>query len=209
MAIADREGFAAVTMRRVAAEIGASPMSLYHYIRGKDELLALMDDALLAESLLPTGGLPADWRGALTAIARRTRDVFLRHPWALRALQGDAAARGGAISPNAIRHFEQSLAALAGAPLDPRGKVELLTVVDDFVMGHALRAGEERVRAHASAEEIRAATAFAQELVNSGGYTNLKSLAEHAEAASALSDGQAEARFERGLAMLIDGAVRA
>jgi tetracycline repressor-like protein len=76
-------------------------------------LIALMDDALMGESLLSDGESPDDWREALAAIARQTREVFLRHPWAPHSLQGGGRRPGAPIGPNGIRHFEQSLAALA------------------------------------------------------------------------------------------------
>ena len=53
LAIADTEGFAAVSMRRIAAELGAGTMTLYYYVRTKDELVALMDDAIMGEVLDP------------------------------------------------------------------------------------------------------------------------------------------------------------
>ena len=95
-------------MRRVAAELQINPMSLYHYIGGKDDLAALMDDALMAETIVPDEELPADWREAVIAIARRTRAVFLRHRWVLAALHGTARppgrrsppTRGGTSSSN-------------------------------------------------------------------------------------------------------------
>src|ERR1700676_4078082 len=82
LAIADAEGFAAVSMRRVAAELGSGTMSLYRYIDAKGELAALMADALGAGLLGPGGELPADWRAALATMAGRTRAAYLRHPWA-------------------------------------------------------------------------------------------------------------------------------
>src|SRR4029079_6731129 len=85
--IADREGFEAVSMRRIAEKLGAGTMTLYHYMRTKADLLALMDDAIMAEALVPAGELPTDWRGAVAAVARRSRDAYLRHPWAFYALQ--------------------------------------------------------------------------------------------------------------------------
>ena len=72
LAIADREGFAAVSMRRLAREVGVGTMSLYHYLRTKDDLLELMDDAVMGELLVPAEELPDDWREALTAIAETT-----------------------------------------------------------------------------------------------------------------------------------------
>jgi AcrR family transcriptional regulator len=118
VAIADAEGFEAVAIRRVAAELDTSPMSLYHYIERKDDLVALMDDALMAETVIPDDELPEDWRQAVATIARRTRTVFLRHPWALAALHGHNAPSSTPMSPNAWRHFEQQLAVLARSPLD-------------------------------------------------------------------------------------------
>src|SRR5262252_3701067 len=79
---------------------------------------------------IPDAELPDDWRAALAAIARRTRDVFLRHPWALHSLQGEAAVHGAPVGPNGLRHFEQSLAALEHAPLDTSQKLDLLAIVD-------------------------------------------------------------------------------
>lgn len=141
LAIADAEGFAAVSMRRIAAELGSGTMSLYRYISTKAELAALMDDALVGETVVPDEELPGDWRGALTVLAHRTRAVYLRHPWAAQSLQGEGGATQGApMGPNGLRHFEQSMAALAGAPFDSRGKLDLLTIVDDYVFGNVLRA---------------------------------------------------------------------
>lgn len=130
LAIADREGFEAVSMRRVAQDLQAGTMSLYYYVKSKDDLVAAMDDALMGEALLPS--FPGDWRRALIEIARRTLAVFIRHPWALVAM---LSAPPGI---NAMRHMEQCLEALAETPMTARQKITLLAMVDDFVFGHAL-----------------------------------------------------------------------
>ena len=79
--IADAEGFEAVSMRRLAAELDAGTMTLYHYVRTKDELLTLVFDALMGEVALPPGQrIPREWRAAITLIARRSRDALRRHP---------------------------------------------------------------------------------------------------------------------------------
>src|SRR5882757_1698577 len=62
--IADSQGFDAVSMRRVADRLGAGTMTLYHYVRNKDELFALMSDAVMAEVVVPDGELADDWRAA-------------------------------------------------------------------------------------------------------------------------------------------------
>src|ERR1700678_2227648 len=78
--LADAEGFEAVTMKRIASELGAGTMTLYYYIRTKADVVALMQDAILVDLLIPDDELPAYWRDAVIAIARRTRDLLLAHP---------------------------------------------------------------------------------------------------------------------------------
>ena len=131
LAIADREGFEAVSMRRVAQELKVGTMSLYYYVKTKDDLVAVMDDALLSEALLPS--LPKDWQRAMMEIAKRTHAVFVRHPWALVSM---LSAPPG---PNAMRHVEQCLEVLAATSMTTKQKLTLLAMVDDFVFGHALR----------------------------------------------------------------------
>jgi AcrR family transcriptional regulator len=131
LAIADSEGFHAVSMRRVAQKLGVGTMSLYYYVKTKDDLIGVMDDALMSEALLPS--LPKSWKRAITGIATRTHSIFLRHPWALVSMQ--AAAPG----LNAMLHMEQCLEALAQTSMTAKDKRRLLALIDDFVFGHALR----------------------------------------------------------------------
>jgi AcrR family transcriptional regulator len=131
--IADAEGFGAVSMRRLAAELDAGTMTLYHYVRTKDELLTLVVDSFLGEVVLPPGQrLPRGWRAAITVIATRSRDALRRHPWILDITDDPK------IGPNAMRHFDQSWQALesCGAPFDD--KLDLITAVDEYVFGFCL-----------------------------------------------------------------------
>jgi AcrR family transcriptional regulator len=208
LAIADAEGFDAVSIRRVAAELGAGTMSLYRYISAKADLVALMDDAIMGESLIPDGQLPAGWRDALAMIARATRTALLRHPWAVQALQGRGAAQDGSFGPNGIRHFEQSLAAVAAAPLDTAAKLNLLAIVDDYVFGHVLRVGEVQARtAAADPAHAAAITAYINDQLATGQFPHLSSLAHDPAARTIVEPGQLDQRFERGLRALLDGAV--
>jgi AcrR family transcriptional regulator len=118
-------------MRRVARKLNVGTMSLYHYVKTKDDLIAVMDDALMSEALMPS--IPEGWQDALTEIATRTHALFLRHPWALSAM---LTAPPGL---NAMRHMEQCLQALAKTKMTSEQKFTLLAMVDDFVFGHALR----------------------------------------------------------------------
>src|ERR1700754_5304288 len=80
--IADAEGVDAVSMRRLADELGVATMTPYTHVESKDELIDLMRDAVAAEMLLPEP-LPDDWRTALRTIAHKTQDAFEAHPWSL------------------------------------------------------------------------------------------------------------------------------
>ena len=131
LSIADAEGFEAVSMRRVARELNVGTMSLYYYVQTKDDLIAVMDDALMNEALLSE--VPKNWKRAITEIATRTHAIFSRHPWALISM---LSAPPGF---NAMRHMEQCLEALAETSMTAKQKLTLLAIVDDFVFGHALR----------------------------------------------------------------------
>ncbi|WP_411084576.1 TetR/AcrR family transcriptional regulator C-terminal domain-containing protein [Streptomyces sp. cmx-18-6] len=78
--IADAEGLAAVSMRRVAADLGMAPMSLYRHVADKDDLLTRMMDTVIANDPLPADP-PAGWRPAIELAARQLWSVFRRHPW--------------------------------------------------------------------------------------------------------------------------------
>jgi len=202
LSIADADGFAALTMRRVAAALGAGTMSLYRYIETKEDLLALLDDAILGEAVV-AGELPADWRDATALIALRSRQAYLRHPWAIQALQGRAAPASA--GPNGARHMEQCLAALAGSPLSVRGRLDLLAIVDDYVYGHVLRAAELAHDA-AAGSGASAAVELARSRIAAGDLPRLAALAADPAVRALADPAELEARFERGLRLLIDGA---
>jgi AcrR family transcriptional regulator len=203
LAIADTEGFAAVSMRRIAAELGAGTMTLYYYVRTKDELIALMDDAIMGQVLLPA--VPPHWYDALTAIAARTWEVLMRHPWALQYLQNAPS------GPNAMRHFEQSLAAVADTGLAPAGKFALITLVDDYVHGNVLRSAEMRTAGAAppSDEAIEEAIRFGQEQMATGEFPHTAALFGGMDPREVfprlLGDLSEEDRFREGLYALLDG----
>lgn len=116
--IADAEGIEAVSMRRVAAAIGAGTMTLYRYVRNKDELYALMADQVAPGP--PAGAPPADWRTALLGMAFDIRRVVRRHPW-----YPELSAGVGMPGPNGIRGLEYALAGIDGLGLriDEMGQV--------------------------------------------------------------------------------------
>jgi AcrR family transcriptional regulator len=202
--IADAEGFEAVSMRRVAAELGAGTMTLYHYVHTKDELVALMDDAIMGEVLVPPGELPLDdWRTALTLIAHGSRDAFVRHPWAMDAL------RGAPFGPNGMRHFEQSLAAVECTGLPPQERIALLAIVDDYTFGFVVRQASETVERTTDTGEWNdeAIFDFLSRRIDSGEFPALRRLLGEGDRLARWREVSAgwNERFELGLRLLLDG----
>ena len=129
--LADAEGLPAVSMRRVAGELGVGAMTLYSHVPGKGELVDLMLDAVLgelyADEQVVTSGA---WRTRLRTMARANWDFFLRHPWALHVATGRPP-----LGPGLMRKYELELRAVDGLGL-PEVQMDLLvTLVNGFVRG--------------------------------------------------------------------------
>ena len=121
--IADREGLDAVSMRRVAADLGTGAASLYRYVDTREELLDLMSDATGAEYSLP--GPDGDWLAGLLTIAEQTRTIMRRHPW----LPGLVLTRP-VIGPNGLAMIEHYLTVLEHHPADVAAKLEAFAVLN-------------------------------------------------------------------------------
>lgn len=199
--IADTEGFEALSMRRLAAELDVGTMSLYHYVRTKEELLTLVLDTMMAEVLVPAGiKMPGNWRAAITLVAQRSRDALLRHPWIL-DISDDPP-----IGPNAMRHFDQTLQAIKGfaAPLEV--KLELMLAVDEYVFGYCVHWRNNLQHAEMHDGPVMS---YMQGLFDSGDYPALSGLVEQHGFAPLWVRINAQmrdpGRFDRNLARLLDG----
>jgi AcrR family transcriptional regulator len=199
--LADAEGLAAVSMRRIATELDARTMSLYHHVARKEDLIALMADAVSAEVLVPEP-LPSSWREAITCIVRRERDVAQRHPWMV-----DVVAMQLEVGPNMLRHAEQTLAALAELRLSPQDAIQVSAAIDHYVLGHTLRERWDMfIESDATQNAERAALVLRRSPV-------LAELAEQGELpflVPVLDAGfpSGADSFEQGLAWLLDGIER-
>jgi AcrR family transcriptional regulator len=193
VALADAEGLEAVTMRRVAARVGAGVMSLYSYAPDKETLLELMVDHVSGE-LSVTDPPSGDWRTDLKAVAHLQRAHMLRHPWLPAALTARRVP-----GPNTLAFLEHALAVLRPTGLDGAAKLEVFAQLTAFVAGHV--AHEIAQAAAARSPERAAAEARYLAAVAADG--------RHPELAEALSaPGRpltAEATFTRFLGRLIDG----
>ena len=201
MRIADAEGLPAVSMRRIAAELEARTMSLYHHVARKEDLFALMADAVASEVVVPEP-LPACWREAISVLVRQERAAAARHPWVadLRTMQLE-------VGPHMLRHAEQSLAALAELRLSPRDAIQVSMAVDHYVLGHTMH---ERWNVFADADGVATERTPAA-LADSPVYAELAAGGELPFLRAALGeagDQGAADTFEQGLTWLLDGIER-
>jgi AcrR family transcriptional regulator len=133
--LADAEGLAALSMRRVAERLGFTTMSLYRHVPGKAELVDLMRDAVMGE--LPPDGADAGWRAGLEAWARQGWSLRRRHPWLVHS--GGVRHLPG---PNTIAAYERALRAASATGLRPSQVVAVVGLVGGFVESAARQALE-------------------------------------------------------------------
>jgi AcrR family transcriptional regulator len=131
VAFADERGTDALSMRKLAADLGYEVMSLYNHVANKDEVLALMVDAVAAEIEAPNSD--EDPVATVRALALDTRAALVRHPWAaslwLRQLPG----------PARVQHMEYLLAALAATDMGPAVAHLAFHAVNNHVIGYTLQ----------------------------------------------------------------------
>ncbi|MBD5785871.1 TetR/AcrR family transcriptional regulator [Cellulosimicrobium terreum] len=130
IAVAQDGGLDALSMRRVATELGVGAMSLYTYVPGRTELVDLMVDRAYAELDLPAAGTP--WRAALARYAHQMWDLYLRHPWILQTNMWRAP-----LAPHVLDAQEAGLRTVVDTGLTEVQVVETLALVDNYVQGLA------------------------------------------------------------------------
>lgn len=131
MAVADADGLAAVTIRRLAAELGVSTMSVYTHVNSRDDLLVLMADAAHAAAPRPTLSRRS-WRKSVEAVAGANLDLLSQRPWLLQ-IDDDRMALG----PGTIAKYDHELAAFEALRLDDVTRDAALTYLLDFVRSSA------------------------------------------------------------------------
>ncbi|MZF90951.1 TetR/AcrR family transcriptional regulator C-terminal domain-containing protein [Streptomyces sp. SID5643] len=140
LALVDREGLSALSMRRLGAELGVEAMALYRYASSKDALLDGLVEALyleLEERLGPDGRAGADWRDGLHRIAGATYDVCLAHPQAVPLLGTRLLAVPLARRPEAVlRDHERVLALLRRAGFDEAGASAVFRAFTAWLLGY-------------------------------------------------------------------------
>ncbi|MFE6889018.1 TetR/AcrR family transcriptional regulator [Streptomyces sp. NPDC057694] len=199
--LADEEGAAAVTMRRLATRLGVAPMAAYRHVSGKDDLWALMHDRVSAGITVPDE--VTDWREVLYSFALQTRELMLRHLWL-----GQVPAPLVQLTPARMAIAERQLRALSGRDLDADSMMAAFRTVSAYVHGSAqseiaLRLYKEE-HGWKSGDETRQALAPQMNyLMDSGRYPTYK---EYALSATRKDDPAWEFAF--GLDCVLDGIAR-
>jgi AcrR family transcriptional regulator len=201
IAIADAEGLAALSMQRLATELGAGTMSLYRYVSGKAELAALMLDTVIGEP--PDYAEAGDWRAGLEQWARENYAIFQRHPWTLPLVTDERV-----MGPNETSHLEAALRTISGCGLSARDMLDTALLVNGFVRGtaqYSIRAtpgAPDKIRRNigeATAETI-------EEYDRKDRYPTL--VAAMAAAGEDAADAGEQTSFEFGLQRILDGLER-
>jgi DNA-binding transcriptional regulator YhcF (GntR family) len=198
IAVADTEGLATLSMRRIAAELGIPTMSLYQHVAGKDELVLLMIDRAFGEEPLPAQPAP-DWRSALEIAARQEWAAFRRHPWLAPAM---SLTRPQPV-PSALAYTEWVLAALDGRGLDTTTAFTVHVMLFSYVRGMAVNLESE---AQAEAESGMTADEWMDAHVDTLTSLTAGGGFPHARRLTTLDvDVHLDALFELGLRCLLDG----
>ncbi|MGW5972907.1 TetR/AcrR family transcriptional regulator [Streptomyces sp. NPDC055186] len=195
--VADRDGLGALSMRRIATELGTGTMSLYRYVPGKAELLDLMLDRVQRPSEDPADFGDGGWRTALEALGRATLALYRRHPWLLEVNQSRPI-----LGPSALDGMEKVLARIKPMGLSDPELVSVIIMIDGYVAGAARTqrygAEAERRTGLTDAQFWEAQQPALEKAMLSGRYPVLASLSED-------TFGPDFDHFEFGLQRLLDG----
>jgi AcrR family transcriptional regulator len=204
----DREGLGALSMRRLAEELGTGAASLYWHVGSKDGLLDLVFDRLIGEEEVPDPD-PARWREQLKDVARAQRRISLRHPYLVRISIGRIP-----MGQNALRYTERVLAILRAGGLPPRlavqGYLLLIATVNGFTVDEtgvedADQSGDQGGIAAADAASLQDVADMARDYVAAlppEHFPNMVSLADE------FAFADADERFEMLIDIFVDGLAR-
>lgn len=200
MRVAAADGLAAVSMSRVAAELGAATMSLYRHVSSKDELLAHMVDAAFA-AVPPPAAAEETWRSGLTRWASAHLAVLRQHTWLVRIPIG-----GPPVMPNQVLWFERGLGCVRTTALAPAEQPSVLLLVNGFVRNQATLEADLAAAARAAGtamDEVgREYTALLTRLTDAERFPAIQGLLR---ANVFIGEGALADDFQFGLDRILDG----
>lgn len=198
IAIADVEGLAALSMRRIATSLGVAAMALYRHVPNKEQLLFEMSEAIMGEGALPE---PASkgWRAQLETLAKVQWLLFKKHPWMAQVVSFTRPVP----APKAMAHTEWALRAVEGLDLSPSVRFHVVVMLFGYVQGTAVKLipeHEAEQETGVSSEEWVEATYSEPEAFNPmDGFPILSQLTRSGV------DFSLDSLFEFGLQRLLDG----
>lgn len=198
--VAATDGLAAVSMSRVAADLGVGTMSLYRYVGAKDELLVLMTETAFDD--VPEGPAPgAGWRDGLTRLAWQLFDVLRKNSWVLRI-----PVSGPPATPNQLAWMENGLTALRDSGLTESEKISVMLLVMGFVRSEATVSTDiGAAYAAAGATEQEAAAAYVRLITRLITPERFPAVAAAMAAGIDEEEDSPEIRFTFGLDRVLDG----
>jgi AcrR family transcriptional regulator len=132
VAVADEAGIGSLTMRSLAQELGVKPMSLYHHVTNKGEILDGIVDLVFSEIELPSAD--GDWRSEIHRRAISARRVLRCHPWAIGLMESRTTP-----GPATLRHHDAIIGTLRGAGFSVEMTAHAYALIDSYVYGFALQ----------------------------------------------------------------------
>jgi len=193
MTVADAGGIGALTIRSLAQELGVKPMSVYHYVAGKDEIIDSIVDLVYSEIDLPIAG--ADWRTEMIRRANSARQVLVGHPWATALLQSRLHP-----GPATLRHHNAFIATLRTAGFSIELTAHAFALIDSYVFGFAL--SDNALPIHGPESVAETAASMMEQFFDAEAYPYLLEFTmEHVMR----PDYDFGKEFEYGLAVILDG----
>ena len=191
--VADAGGIGALTIRSLAQELGVKPMSVYHYVTNKDEIIDSIVDLVYSEIDLPAPG--GDWQVEMRRRANSARRVLAVHPWATALLQSR-------LTPGSatLRHHNAFIATLRAAGFSVVLTAHAFALIDSYVFGFAL--SENALPIHGPDSVADTAASMMEQFFDAEAYPSLLEFTmEHVMR----PDYDFGKEFEYGLTVILDG----
>jgi len=191
VAVADSGGIAGLTIRSLAEQLGVKPMSVYHYVANKDEILDGIVDFVFSQIELPSAN--GEWRAEISRRARSARAVLRQHPWAIGLLESRTNP-----GPATLRHHNAVLGALRSGGFSVALTAHAYALLDSFVYGFAL----QEATLPFEDQSVEAVAAPMMAAFESGSYPHLLELVTEHALKPGYDFGD---EFEFGLELVLDG----
>ncbi len=196
VSVADGGGIGALTIRSLAEELGVKPMSVYHHVANKEEILDGIVDIVFSEIEMPTVG--GDWRSEVSRRAHSARRVLRLHPWAIPLLESRTSP-----GPATLAHHDAMLGTLRAGGFSLELTAHAYALLDAFVYGFAVQEASLPFEGPDGAAEVAEPI---MELMSAGEFPHLVDMATSYYVQPGYDFGN---EFEFGLNLILDALTRA